>query len=56
TATPVAPSIASTQASTVKGDLTGKEISAWAQSNVQTVAPNAAVTVGAGLTAGASTK
>ncbi|MDQ1610019.1 MAG: hypothetical protein QOE16_2751 [Microbacteriaceae bacterium] len=56
TAAPVAPSIASKQASTVKGDLTGKEISAWAQSTVQTVAPNAAVTVGAGLTAGASTK
>jgi hypothetical protein len=56
TAAPVAPSIASKQASTVKGDLTGKEISAWAQSTVQTVAPNAAVTVGANVTAGASTK
>lgn len=47
TASPVAPSIASKDASTVKGNLTGKEISAWAhaKSSIETVAPTAPVSV-----------
>jgi hypothetical protein len=47
TAAPVAPSIASQEASTVKGSETGKQVSAWAhtQSEVETVAPDAAVSV-----------
>lgn len=41
TVAPVAPSIASKDASTVKGSLTGKEISAWAHehANADVVAP-----------------
>lgn len=53
TATPVAPSIASQSASTTKGNTTGKEIEAWAHAKVpvQTVAPDAAVTVDTGANA-----
>lgn len=56
TVTPVAPSVASKDASTVKGSQTGKEISAWAhqQNEVHTVAPGGAVDVSSGVTAGAS--
>jgi hypothetical protein len=56
TATPVAPSIASKSASTVKGNLTGKEIEAWAhaKSSVETVAPTAPVSVGADAQASAT--
>jgi hypothetical protein len=59
TATPVPPSIASKEASTVKGNLTGKEISAWAHakssatSSVETVAPTAPISVGVGAHASA---
>ena len=47
TVTPVDPSTASKDASTVKGNLTGQEISAWAktQHGVEVVAPPAAVNV-----------
>ena len=47
TATAVAPSVASQDASTVKGSLTGEEIAAWAHTpaRVETVAPDAAVSV-----------
>ena len=47
TASAVAPSVASQDASTVKGSLTGEEIAAWAhtQARVETVAPDAAVSV-----------
>ena len=47
TATAVAPSVASQDAATVKGSLTGEEIAAWAhtQARVETVAPDAAVSV-----------
>jgi hypothetical protein len=47
TAAPVAPSVASQDASTVKGSETGKEISAWAhaKAEVETVAPDAAVSI-----------
>lgn len=47
TATAVAPSVASQDASTVKGSLTGEEVAAWAhtQGQVETVAPDAAVSV-----------
>jgi hypothetical protein len=47
TVTPVAPTTASKDASTVKGNLTGKEVSAWAKahSGVQVVTPPAAVDV-----------
>ena len=56
TVTPVAPSVASKDASTVKGSQTGKEISAWAhqQNEVHTVAPGGAVDVSSGASAGAS--
>lgn len=45
TVTPVAPTTAAKQASTVKSDLTGKEVSAWAKSHhsAQVVTPPAAV-------------
>ena len=56
TVTPVAPSVASKDASTVKGSQTGKEISAWAhqQNEVHTVAPSGPVDVSSGASAGAS--
>ena len=56
TVAPVAPSVASKDASTVKGSQTGKEISAWAhqQNEVHTVAPGGAVDVSSGASAGAS--
>jgi hypothetical protein len=48
TVSPVAPSVASKNASTVKGNQTGKSIEAWAheQAGIHTVAPNGAVSVG----------
>jgi hypothetical protein len=47
TVAPVAPSVASKDASTVKGNLTGKEISAWAHehANAEVVAPQGGTTV-----------
>lgn len=45
--TPVAPQVASKDASTVKGNLTGQEISAWAHlhAGVEVVTPGVAVSV-----------
>lgn len=53
TAAPVAPSVASKEASTVKGNTTGKQVEAWADatSSVETVAPTGAVSVGVGANA-----
>jgi hypothetical protein len=53
TATPVAPSVASKEASTATGNTTGKQIEAWAhaKSSVETVAPTGAVSVGVGANA-----
>jgi len=50
---PVAPSIASKDASTVKGRLTGEEISAWAHQHttVHAVAPDAGISVEADMKA-----